>query len=345
MKIKLRQRYSLQQRIIFFRQLAVILQSGLPILRGLALLEHHADKKIRMICCRLQNSLRRGKSMAAAMEEEGDFFPTLAVKLAAAGEESGKLHIVLGELAAYYQKQWELQSFIIKSLLYPVFLLLASAAVLLIFAVFVLPVLVQSYTAMGIKLSPALQFVIILQEYMMNFPSLAIAEALSGAYLLFLLGRALWRAFLRSSLSGNFHSLLLEVRFCKLLALLLTSGIQITQAVAIAAETVEDAGYARQLNLLNVRLRRGVAIEACADAAIVFSPLLLELVCVGASTGYLPQMLNEAAALGAKRLEEQLGRFKQLFVPFILLLAAVTVAGVVMTVVGPLFTMLSALPE
>lgn len=345
MKIKLGQRYNLQQRIIFFRQLAVILQSGLPLLQGLRLLEQHADKKLRFICYKLQNSLRRGCSLVEAMEQEPAFFPSLAIKLVAAGEESGELHNVLAEAAEYYQKQLDLRNFIVKSLLYPMLVLIVAAVVILVFGVYILPVLAQSYVAMGIKPTAALNMALFLQTWVEKFPLLAVSIGSISLCLLYCVGRYLLHIFLRSSLSGNFHGLLLEVKFCKLLALLLESGLQITQAVTIVADTMEEKAYARQLQLLNERLKRGITIEKAAGASFIFSPLLMELVCVGASTGYLPQMLSEAALISEKRLEEQLGRFKQLFVPLLLLFVAMIAAGVVTIVVGPLFSMLAALPE
>ena len=106
---------------------------------------------------------------------------------------------------------------------------------------------------------------------------------------------------------------------------------------------MDDEQYAGQLRLLNSRLKRGIAIEQAAGGAKeLFSPLMLELVCVGASTGYLPQMLQEAVTAGEQRLQQQLGRLQE---PLLLLVAAIIIAGIVCIVIGPLFEMLSAMPE
>lgn len=116
--------------------------------------------------------------------------------------------------------------------------------------------------------------------------------------------------------------------------------------MAIVTDTMDDEQYAGQLRLLNSRLKRGIAIEQAAGGAKeLFSPLMLELVCVGASTGYLPQMLQEAVTAGEQRLQQQLGRLQELLVPLLLLVAAIIIAGIVCIVIGPLFEMLSAMPE
>lgn len=343
MKIKLRGGVSLAEQISFYRQLAVILRSGLPLLNALQLLQKHGSAKQMLLCYRLQQRLRRGSSLAQALAAEADCCTQLAVTLVAVGEESGELATLLEQLADYYSRQLKLRRFVQRAVTYPAFLLLASFCVLLLFLLYILPVLADTYSAMGVG---TLALLLTLKDALLQQPLAALALTAGVAAALFLLGRRLLRCFLRSRLSGNFHGLLLEVRFCRLLALLLESGVGITRAVAIVTDTMDDEQYAGQLRLLNSRLKRGIAIEQAAGGAKeLFSPLMLELVCVGASTGYLPQMLQEAVTAGEQRLQQQLGRLQELMVPLLLLVAAIIIAGIVCIVIGPLFEMLSAMPE
>lgn len=346
MKIKLRGGVSLAEQISFYRQLAVILRSGLPLLHALQLLQKHGSAKQMLLCYRLQQRLRRGSSLAQALAAEPDCCSHLAVTLVAVGEESGELATLLEQLAVYYSRQLQLRRFVQRAVTYPAFLLAASGGVLLLFLLYILPVLADTYSAIGVRPTGTLALLLALKDGLLQQPLLAMlcAAALTG--ILLLMGRKLLRWFLRSRLSGNFHGLLLEVRFCSLLALLLESGVGITRAVAIVTDTIDDEQYAQQLRLLNSRLQRGIAIEQAAGGAKeLFSPLMLELVCVGASTGYLPQMLQEAVTAGEQRLQQQLGRLQELLVPLLLLVAAIIIAGIVCIIIGPLFEMLSAMPE
>lgn len=347
MKIKLRGGVSLAEQISFYRQLAVILRSGLPLLNALQLLQKHGSAKQMLLCYRLQQRLRRGSSLAQALAAEADCCTQLAVTLVAVGEESGELAMLLEQLADYYSRQLKLRRFVQRAVTYPAFLLLASFCVLLLFLLYILPVLADTYSAMGVLPMGTLALLLTLKDALLQQPLAALALTAGVAAALFLLGRRLLRCFLRSRLSGNFHGLLLEVRFCRLLALLLESGVGITKAVAIVTDTMDDEQYAGQLRLLNSRLKRGIAIEqaAAGGAKELFSPLMLELVCVGASTGYLPQMLQEAVTAGEQRLQQQLGRLQELLVALLLLVAAIIIAGIVCIVIGPLFEMLSAMPE
>ena len=150
MKIKLRGGVSLAEQISFYRQLAVILRSGLPLLNALQLLQKHGSAKQMLLCYRLQQRLRRGSSLAQALAAEADCCTQLAVTLVAVGEESGELAMLLEQLADYYSRQLKLRRFVQRAVTYPAFLLLASFCVLLLFLLYILPVLADTYSAMGV---------------------------------------------------------------------------------------------------------------------------------------------------------------------------------------------------
>ena len=266
--------------------------------------------------------------------------------MAAVGEESGELSNLLLQLADYYERQDRLRRFVQRALIYPLLLLVAALLLLLLFGFYILPMLLETYTAMGIKPAGSLALVLRLRSLLLEEPLLGVLALVLLTAALLAGGRRLLHWFLRSRWSGNFHGLLIEVRLCKLLALLLEAGLAITRAVSIAMATVEDEECVTELRIFNSRLRRGLAVEQAAAAAEgLFSPLTLELICVGAATGYLPRMLEEAASAGEVRLTEQLERLRQLLVPVLLLMAALIVAVVIITVISPLFELLTALPE
>ena len=341
----LRSKYNLEKQIVFFRQLAAVLQSGLPLLRGLQLLERQSEGD-SLLYYRLRTSLSRGSSFAEALAAEPEHFSRLAVSMAAVGEESGELSNLLLQLADYYERQDRLRRFVQQVLIYPLLLLVAALLLLLLFGFYILPVLLETYTAMGIKPAGSLVLVLRLRSLLLEEPLLGVLSLVLLTVALLAGGRRLLHWFLRSRWSGNFHGLLIEVRLCKLLALLLEAGLAITRAVSIAMATVEDEECVTELRIFNSRLRRGLAVEQAAAAAEgLFSPLTLELICVGAATGYLPRMLEEAASAGEVRLTEQLERLRQLLVPVLLLMAALIVAVVIITVISPLFELLTALPE
>lgn len=328
------------------RQLALILQSGLPLLQAMELLQLRMDKKLHLLCYHIYQLLLHGSTLAEAMAQEKQMFPLLAIQLVAAGEFSGQLNIVLEELAAYYEQQEKLRQFIIKTALYPLFLLGAALCVLLFFLLYMLPMLASVYAGMSMQPTITMMRLLAIHDFLIVYPWLIVAV---GALLL-VFGKycggkiAAW--LLSKRWCGNFYGLLYEVRFCKLLALLLDSGINITLAVQTIAKTMTGSPYERQLLLLNSRLQRGVEIAASlAGVEGLFSTITLNLLSVGAATGYLPQMLREAAKIGEQHMQGKMAKMKEVLAPLLLLLAALVVATVVWAVLEPLIGMLSALPE
>ena len=103
-----------------------------------------------LLCYRLQQRLRRGSSLAQALADEADYGKHLTVTLVAVGEESGELAMLLEQLADYYSRQLKLRRFVQRAVTYPAFLLLASLCVLLLFLLYILPVLADTYSAMGV---------------------------------------------------------------------------------------------------------------------------------------------------------------------------------------------------
>lgn len=345
-KIPYEKAFTARERMLFLRQLATILRSGLPILQALEILRLRLDKKLQLLCYHLHSLLRHGKSLADAMEEEERFFPPLAIQLVRAGEISGQLNPILEELATYYQEQEELRSFVLKAALYPLFLLAAALGVLLFFLLYVLPILASVYESMQLKPSASMAWLLSVHAWLGEHPLLLFSALLLAAVFLRSKGRKIFLWLFSRGRCGNFYSLLHEVRFCKLLALLLDSGLSITVAVATIAATMEGSKFAPQISLLNTKLLRGADIDASmAKVEGLFSPLTLDLIHVGAATGSLPKMLREAARIGQEDLHAKAEKFKELLAPLLLSVAALLIGSVICAVLGPLLEMLSALPQ
>lgn len=334
-----------KQRIIFLKQLAVIIGSGIPLLQGLELLARRSVK-LGPVCNGLMRQLRGGSTLADAMAGCGGFFPHLAVTLTAAGEQSGQLTQVLLELADYYERQLAMKQFIYKAALYPLFLLGSSLLVLLFFLFYVLPMLAAVYASMQAAPGGFLAAALSLHAFCRDNLLLLFLLALALACITAGCRRQLRILVMGLPVIGRLHNLLLEARFCKLLALLLNSGINITDAVRAAAGTIDDYRWQQSLRLFNGRLQRGMDIGlAVRGAGAVFSPLTLELVAIGAASGRLPQMLLEAAQIAEQDMRSQLERFKEVLAPVLLLAAALVTAAVVCAVIGPLFNLFNNLPE
>ena len=335
-----------KQRIVFFKQLATILNSGVPLLDGMELLRQRTDIAIGKVAVKLVTHLQEGSSLASAMQKCGKTFSNLAVTLVAAGERSGELNNVFLEIADFYKKQQELKQFLYKATLYPLFLLFASVGVLIFFLLYVLPMLASVYSSLGAPPNEILQFAVQISNFLIG-NGVAVCLSLVAMFFYIYYRRQIIVEFcLRLPIVRNLYAMALEIRFCKILSMLLDKGINITEAVELAAATIRQKERVRQLKIFNAALRRGEAIStALGTATEMFSPLTAELIVIGAETGYLPKLLNEAANILEQDLRDRLEKLREILAPILLLMAALVTATVVCSVVGPLFELFSALPE
>lgn len=339
-------RFTDKQRVIFFKQLAVILNSGIPLLQGIELLQYRLDKDVGKVCLEVKTDLYSGCSLSRAMSRQKSFFPELAVTLVAAGEVSGQLNQVLLETANYYEKQYVLKNFLYKSAVYPMLLMAVSLAVMLFFLFYVLPVLAETYQTMQVKPGQFLDNVLIVNAFISEYFFMLIFLLAAAVTWLYNKRSLLAEKFLYLPWVSRIYGMLAEVRFCKLLALLLNSGINITDAVSEAGKIFHDHTRKTELYLFNKALQRGTDIgNAARSAGRMFSPLTIEFIAVGSATGNLPQMLMEAAKISEQDLKDKLERFKEVFSPCLLLISALMTAAVVCAVMGPLFDLFSVLPE
>lgn len=335
-----------KERMLFYKQLAIILHSGLPLLSGMQIMNQRVNKRLRYICNTLYKDLARGYSLEASMRKQKHFFSDLGIMLISAGEESGRLEEVALELANYYEKQSELKNFIIKATLYPIFLLTASIAILIFFMFYVLPVLASAYASMQIKPQGLLSISLSIQAFLSTHLSLILCACILVIFILLQLRKKIWELLKQLPIIGKIYYLILEIRFCKLMALLLNSGVGVIHALTVTKKTIDDKKCQRKLLLFQSRLQKGSEIGSAINSLSGWlSPLSLDLIIMGATTGFLPQMLCEAVVIREQDLQNTLDRLKEVLSPLMLLFAALITAGVVTSVAGPLFNIISTLPE
>ena len=338
--------YTLNQRIIFLKQLHLILGSGIPILKGMTLLKDRVDKRTVPICQKLLFNLQSGKNLAQSMRKCPQFFPQLIITLVAAGEQSGELQSILASLVQYYSRLKEFKGFFLKTAIYPMFILLSAIAVLLFFLLYVLPILSNAYIAMQARPSAILTTVLQISYFLKTYYTVVICIALCIFFIIYKASTSILKLFLKIPWCKRSYSLFLEIRFCRLLALLLNSGVNVTDAVTIASASITDVNMLPKLKLVKSYLKKGIDIPTVVEHSLgIFSPLTQELVILGAATGYLPKMLEEAAKIAEEDLQERITKMRELLAPSLLLLAAILTAGIICTVIGPLFDLFTAIPE
>ena len=335
------------EKAIFFGQLALMLESGLPVLTALKILEERLPRKAAQTCRYLQRSLQNGESLAQAAEGKKQALGSLAAAVITAGEDGAILCEMLAELSAYYQLQAQMKRFIKNISLYPLFLLTASLATALLFMLKVLPLFKDLYASMGAELPLYLRLLFAVQEGFAaaNLPLLLCAGMLVFAAAVHYRQRLIKMLFAVPALT-TYRRLYLEIRFNKVLSLLLSGGMALPAAACLAGEALGDALLKKEAESFAADVLRGSApAEAAMRAKNLFGSLSVEFIGVGAETGRLPEMLNRAAELLSERFDDTLKKLKVVLEPLLLVLVAAVVSAVILAVAAPMFTLSGALPQ
>lgn len=343
---KLRRNFSNQERAIFFRQLYSLLEAGISIVKAVEMATSRLSEKYKPVCRQLTTSLCSGQALSQALKFQPEYFSKMAVAVVAAGETSGQLNQVLKALADFYQQQDKMIKFARHVCVYPAFLLVLSFFTLLFFGVKLLPMFADLYQSLGAKETDSLRLLLACADFLQEH-----AVALSCVMLI--VGKVVLTyrkkvASLLWKLPGlrKMRCTFLEVRFEKLLALLLQSGIPLPEAIVHSSASVEDEIFREQANAFSESVVRGIGIaEAASQAGGIFSDLSIEFLQVGEHSGNLPAMLAESARVQEQELFAQLRDLKAVLEPVLILLIATVVFGVILVIMAPLFSLMTNLPE
>ena len=330
----------------FFLQLATMLDSGIPLCRALDLLKNRCPRSLAEICSALVSELKAGKSLSASMQKLGGAFAPVVFAVVEAGEEGGVLQEMLSELAVYYRQRSETSRFLKNICLYPCFVLLLTAATFILFIVKLLPLFADLYQSFNVLPSLPLQMLLMLRSFAGEYWQTTLFLASGYFYFLGHHRRKMLEWLYTFPVISIYRQMFLEIRFCKVLSLLLSSGLALPIAIETAAATTADKNTISRAKLFAETIIKGSDVtKAAAIASPLLSSLTIEFLLVGENSGSLAQMLREASQILEHDFTAALNNMKALLEPVLLVVLAIAVAAMIFMVAGPLLTLLTEMPE
>lgn len=341
-----RHEFTDKERAIFFRQLYTLLEAGIPITKAIRMLAPRLGEKYGPVCSQIFLSLREGQPLSQAMERMPEIFSGMCISVVEAGEVSGQLNAVLKSMADFYKKQDQMHKFVRNVCMYPMFLLTLSCAALAFFSINVLPLFADLYQTSGVQYSRSLELLLSVSVFMQDH-TVALSCALVIACKIVHVGRkklltVLWHFPVIRQMRHTF----LEIRFEKLLALMLMSGIAVPEAIMRAAAALEDEIMREQAKMFSESVTRGIGItEAALQSGDLLGKTGIAFLSIGENSGNLPDMLKEAAGVQEQDLFACLRDFKTILEPVLVVMVAGVVFAVVAMMLSPLFTLMAGVPE
>ena len=340
--------------MIFTRQLATLIDSGLPLLRGLNVLaKQERDTVLRNTINKLADGVQGGSTFSESLAQHPLIFNHLYVNMVKAGEVGGVLELVLRRLAEFQEKAQKIKNKVVAAMVYPIIVMTMAIAIMAFLLVFIVPKFEAIFHDMlGDKPLPAITlFVIGVSNFVKNhgLVLLGLLIAAVAAYKLIARTRAgrsiIDRFKLRVPLFGDLIRKTAISRFSRTLGTLVTSGVPILQALNITRETAGNMVIAGAISQVHDSVKEGESIVQPLEASGAFPPMAISMIDVGEETGQLPEMLLKIADVYDDETDNSVAALTSMLEPIMIVFLALVVGTIVIALFMPLISIISGLQQ
>jgi type IV pilus assembly protein PilC len=340
--------------MIFTRQLATLIDAGLPLLRGLTVLaKQEPDPVLKKTITQLAEAVQGGGTFSDGLNAHPKIFNKLYVNMVKAGELGGVLEVVLNRLAEFQEKAQKVKGKVKSAMMYPAIVMIIAIIIMGFLLVFIVPKFEQIFADMlGGKPLPLLTQVVIGASRFVQQQFLLIGIVIGALVFAFKYiastpkGSVLLDQFmLKAPLFGDLTRKNGISRFTRTLGTLVTSGVPILQALNITKETAGNAVISTAISKIHDAVKEGESIVRPMDASGVFPSMVISMVDVGEETGQLPEMLLKVADLYDDEVDSAVAGLTSMMEPIMIVFLAVVVGAIVIALFLPLIGIISGMQQ
>lgn len=329
---------------MFTRQLAVLLQAGMPLVEALnAVLEQIDNKALVKIVYQIKETISEGASLSAALAQHRRYFPQLYVNMVKAGESSGALEIVLFRLADYMEKQLALRRRVTSALLYPSLMTVVGFGVLFFLMTYIIPTITKIFIQVNRALPTPTVVLINVSTFMRHywlvlFAVTALGLLVVNRYLKTEAGGTAWdRIKLVLPVFGKLNRKMAVARFARTLGTLTQSGVNLLDSLEIVKSIVNNRIIARAIEEAQESVRKGDDLAVSLKRSSVFPPVVTHMIALGERSGKLEDMLIKVADTFDDEVDTTLLGIVSLLEPTMIVVMAAAVGFIVLAVLLPIF--------
>jgi type IV pilus assembly protein PilC len=336
--------------IIFTRQLSSMLASGLTLMRALEILKEQVTTQTLVeVITSIIADVQEGKTFAQAIEKYPKVFSHIYVSIIKAGEESGLLDKVLLRLADNLEKQSKLKGTVKSALMYPAIVIIMMAGVMVVMMVFVLPQLTVLYKNLGVGLPLPTQIVVGFSNIVITFWPIILV-----GFALFMVFYSKWSKttdgrlvidslMLKLPIFGKLIEQSILAEFARTLGLLVGTGTLVVDALLETAETTGNINYKNAITSVSKQVEKGVSVGDALAYYPLFPPLLIQLVRIGEQTGKVDETLGKASEYFEREVDGKVKTLTTAMEPFIMIVLGVGVAFLIISVITPIYSLISSI--
>jgi general secretion pathway protein F len=324
---------------LFTQELSSLLHAGLPLDRSLQIMiEVTEDKRLQKLTTDIQEAVRGGAALSAALEAQKGVFSRFYISLIHAAEAAGTLDTSLARLADYLERNKALKDNVVSALLYPAILVSVAATSLIVILTYVVPQFMQLFDDLGRALPLSTQIVIGSAELLRDYGwLLALAGVALVVYVRAQLARPAiryrWdRRLLRVPLVGDLVRKMDMARLCRSLGTLVANGVPLLAGLAIAKDSLSNRVLSEAVTVAGDSLKAGRGLADQMVSTGLFPALGLQMVKVGEETGQLDEMLLRVADIYDREVATAVQRMLTLLEPVLIVGLGLVIAGIIMSI-------------
>ncbi len=330
---------------IFTRQLATMIDAGLPLVQCLDILANQTENKsLKKVLGSVKNSVEQGATFSDSLKRHPKVFDELYTNLVAAGEVGGILDTILNRLAVYIEKAVKLKNQLKSAMYYPIGILVVAMGVIAIMLTKVIPVFEKMYKDMGDAALPKPTQVVIKISHSFLDSWYIYAGALFGLVFSIIAMRRtekgteiVDRVLLRIPIIGPVLRKIVVARFTRTLGTLLSSGVPILDALEICARTAGNRVVQNAIMSAREKISQGQDMAGPLSESKVFPTMVVQMIGVGEQTGAMDQMLNKIADFYEEEVDAAVTGLTSLIEPVMMAFLGVVVGGLIVAMYLPIF--------
>lgn len=343
----LQNKIKFDELVNFTRQLATMINAGLPLATALSILEEQGKSEMAKLTGNLLKDVEGGLSFSAALSKYKDNFSRIYIQLVRAGEVGGVLDSVLDRLAVAMEKEKDFRAKTRGAMVYPIIIILAMIAVAVVMMVAVIPKLTAMYQDFGAQLPAATKVLMSVSDFFVN-SWWVIALIVAG---LIVALRAFKKTpqgektidgfFLKVPIIGVLKQKVVLTDFTRTLSLLLGAGVSLLEALDIVAAAIGSAVYREQLREVNSQVEKGVTLSDAIARYENFPSILHQMIAVGEETGKLDEILAKISEYFEKESEYAIKNLTTAIEPMIMIFLGIGVGFIVIAIIMPIYSLTS----
>lgn len=342
------QKYKLsaQDLSLFTRQLATLLAAGIPVEESLRGVSEQTEKdNVRQLIIGVRSKVMEGYALAQAMGEYPGAFPELYRATVAAGEQTGRLDLVLEKLADYTENQQKTRQKIQQALIYPSLMIIVSAAIISFLLAFVVPKIIDVFTTSGQSLPPMTQVLISISEFTKSYGLYVL-----GLFTVLIIGfkqslanhqvRIAWhRMVLKLPIISYLTRSINVARYIHTFSILFAAGVSVLETMRVSASLVSNLVMRDSFDVAATRVKEGTTINQALKETGFPGPMAIHLIASGEKSGQLSTMMERAAMHLDNEVQRLIDTALTLLEPLVILFMGGVVLFIVLATLLPIFSM------